>query len=172
VRLGEVEVTVPDDQATGTSLTLNVPVRVEAGVQRVQVLHPRLVGTPAVERGGAESAAQPVVIRPAVAAAITTAPDGAGAVAVTVPLTPAVGRRQRAVLILNEHHPPGGRPARSYLFVAPPLGPAGPPVDQVTFRLTGVTPGDYLVRVQVDGAESVLTAGADGRFDQPRVTIQ
>jgi hypothetical protein len=76
------------------------------------------------------------------------------------------------VLILNEHHPPDQRPARSYLFVAPPLDPAGPPVDDVIFRVTGVTPGDYLVRVQVDGAESVLTAGADGRFDQPRVTIQ
>jgi len=174
VRLGEVEMTVPDDQATGSRLTVTVPAAVVAGVHGVQVVHPRLVGTPAVERGGAESAAEPVVIRPTVADAVTAASGGAGAVDVTVPLTPAVGRRQRVVLILNEHHPPppDQRPTRSYLFVAPPLDPAGPAtVDEVTLRVTGVMPGDYLVRVQVDGAESILATGADGRFDQPRVTI-
>ena len=174
VRLGEVDVTVPNDRATGTRLTVIVPAGVVAGVQRVQVLHPRLVGSPPVERGGAESAAEPVVIRPAVTGVVTAVPDGLDTVAVTVPLVPAVGRRQRVVLILNEHNPPAPevRPARSYLVVAPPLDPAGPPtVNQVTTRVTGVTAGDYLVRVQVDGAESVLSTGAAGRFDLPRVTV-
>jgi hypothetical protein len=172
VRLGEVEVTVPDAQATGTQLTVTVPAAAVAGVQGVQVLHPRLVGVPPVERGGAESAAAPVVVRPALAGPVTPVAGAAGTVALRVPLPPAVGRRQRVVLLLNEYHPPDGRPARAYLFVAPPLDPAGPAtVDEVRVPVAGVTSGEYLVRVQVDGAESVLAAGADGRFDLPRVAV-
>jgi hypothetical protein len=172
VRLGEVEVPVPDDQITGTSLTVTVPSGVVAGVQRVQVLHPRLVGIPPAQRGGAESAAEAVIVRPAVAGTVTAVPDGAEAVAVTVPLTPAVGRRQRVMLILNQHHPADQQPGQSYIFLVPPRDPNGPAsAATVTVRVTGVVADDYLVRVQVDGAESVLAAGADGRFDLPRVTI-
>jgi hypothetical protein len=127
---------------------------------------------PPAERGGAESAAEAVIIRPALAGTVTAVPDGVDAVAVTVPLTPAVGRRQRVVLILNEHHPADQSPGQSYIFLVPPRDPNGPAsVATVTVRVTGVVPDDYVVRVQVDGAESVLTAGADGRFDLPRVTI-
>ena len=130
------------------------------------------VGIPPAERGGAESAAEAVIVRPAVAGAVTAVADGADAVAVTVPLTPAVGRRQRVVLILNEHQPADQRPGQSYIFLVPPRDPGGPAsAATVTVRVTGVVPGDYLVRVQVDGAESVLAAGADGSFDLPRVTI-
>jgi hypothetical protein len=171
VRLGEFEVTVPDDQATGTGLTVMVPAGVLAGVQGVQVLHPRAVGTPPVERGGAESAAAAVVVRPALTGAVTAQPGGAGTVLVTVPLTPPVGRSQRVLLTLNQHHPPNQTTGRSYAFVAPPLDPAAAPVNAVTVPVTGVKAGDYLVRVQVDGAESVLVPGADGRFDLPRVRI-
>jgi hypothetical protein len=174
VRLGDVEVLVPSDRVTGTRLKVDVPAGVAAGVRRVQVLHPRLVGMPPVERGGAESAAAPIVIRPALTGPAAPVAGAAGTVAVRVPLTPAVGRQQRVVLLLNEHHPPPAeeRPARAYVFVAPPLDPAVPaPVGAVTVPVTGVAPGDYLVRVQVDGAESVLGIGADGRYDQPRVRI-
>ena len=137
MRLGEVEVPVPDDQVTGTSLTVTVPGGVVAGVQRVQVLHPRLVGIPPAERGGAESAAEAVIVRPTVAGAVTAVADGADAVAVTVPLTPAVGRRQRVMLILNEHHPADQRPGQSYIFLVPPRDPNGPAV-----RSDGDGPGD------------------------------
>jgi hypothetical protein len=172
VRLDGIEVLVPNDQATGTRLVVPLPASVTAGVRGVQVVHPRLVGTPPVERGGAESQAAPILVRPAVTGPVTTAPGAAGAVDVTVPLMPPVGRRQHVVLTLNEHHPPGDTTGRAYAFVAPPLDPAAPaPADAVTVPVTGVTPGEYLVRVQVDGAESILTAGADGRYDQPRVSI-
>ncbi|HET6214671.1 MAG TPA: hypothetical protein VFE14_17530, partial [Micromonosporaceae bacterium] len=64
------------------------------------------------------------------------------------------------------------RAALAYLFVAPPADPAGPETHTaVTVPATGVEPADYLVRIQVDGAASTLTAGADGRYDTPRVTI-
>jgi hypothetical protein len=172
VRLDGVEVLVPADQATGTRLVVQLPAGVTAGVRGVQVLHPRMVGTPPVERGGAESAAAPILVRPALTGPVTTAAGDPGAVDVTLPLAPPVGRRQHVVLTLNEHHPAGDAIGRAYAFVAPPLDPDGPAtVDAVTVPVTGVTPGEYLVRVQVDGAESVLTTGADGRYDGPRVTI-
>jgi hypothetical protein len=37
--------------------------------------------------------------------------------------------------------------------------------------ISGVTPGIYLVRVQVDGAESPLHTGPDGRYDGPVVVL-
>jgi hypothetical protein len=172
VRLDGLEVLVPDDQATGTRLVVPLPAGVTAGVRGVQVVHPRMVGTPPVERGGAASGAAPILVRPVVAGLVTTAPGGPDVVDVTVPLIPPVGLRQHVVLTLNEHHPPDGEAGRAYAFVAPPLDPAGPATaDAVTVPVTGVTAGEYLVRVQVDGAESILTPGADGRYDQPRVSI-
>ena len=174
VRFGDVEVTVPSDRATGTRLVVTVPPGVVAGVRGVQVLHPRLVGSPPVERGGAESAAAPVIVRPAVTGPVTAQAGAVGTVDVRVPVAPAVGRHQRVLLVLNEHHPPppDQRAARAYVFTRGPRGLDAPAtVDTVTVVAAGVVPGEYLVRVQVEGAESVLTPGADGRLDQPRVTI-
>jgi Pvc16 N-terminal domain len=172
VRLDDAEVPVPADGVTGTRLTLTLPADTPAGLHGLQVLHPRLVGTPPVERGGAESAVVPLLVRPEISNQVTTAAGAAGAVDVTVPVQPPVGRAQRVVLILNEHHPPTDRAARAYAFTAP-LPPSDAPetADQVTVTVTGVEAGTYLVRIQVDGAQSILTAGADGRFEAPRVVI-
>jgi len=173
VRVAGVEVVVPADHVAGTRLTVQLPAGVPAGVQAVQVLHPRIAGDPPQERDGAESNVSPVTVRPVVDGAVSTAPgDPAGTVLVTVPVDPPVGRRQRVMLLLNEHQPPTDRAARAYTFVAPPVDPAGPETrTEVTVPASGVAAGNYLVRVQIDGAESVLTAGADGRYDLPRVAI-
>ncbi|MGH4024801.1 MAG: DUF4255 domain-containing protein [Pseudonocardiaceae bacterium] len=173
VRLDDIDVLVPADQVTGTRLTVDLPQGVTAGVRTVQVVHPRLVGSPPQERAGAESDATPLIVRPVVRAAITATLSAVpGVVDITVPLAPPVGKRQRVVLTLNEHHPPTDRVARAYTFVAPRFDPQGPETtDQVTVPVRGVTAGRYLVRVQVDGAESVLGVGGDGRFDTPQVTI-
>lgn len=173
VRVGGVEADVPAAQVSATRLTVQLPTGVAAGLQGVQVLHPRIAGEPPQERDGAESNVAPVTVRPVVDGAVTTAPgDVAGTVEITAPVDPPVGLRQRVVLLLNEHHPPTDRAARAYTFAAPPVDPIGPPTrTEVTVPATGVEPADYLLRVLVDGAESVLTAGPDGRYDLPRVTI-
>ena len=41
----------------------------------------------------------------------------------------------------------------------------------ITFAFDGVTPGDYLVYVQVDGAESLLALDGTGKFATPKVKI-
>ena len=60
----------------------------------------------------------------------------------------------------------------AFLTAAPLPAPDAPETaDHVTVPVKGVTPGSYLVRIQVDGAESVLRPGANGRYDAPHVLI-
>jgi hypothetical protein len=94
---------------------------------------------------------------------------------VTIAFTPAVGRRQRARLLLSESTVPVGRPSRGYTFDAPVANGIAVPTQmeaaQIAFAVSGVFPGTYLVRAQVDGAPSPLTTDADGRYNGPTVTI-
>jgi hypothetical protein len=118
----------------------------------------------------------PFVLRPTITA--VEVPD---ATTVTVTLDPAVGRTQRVILWLNEYNPPADRPAYAYSFDAPGHnGIVDEPVDETTtvaFSLARVAPGDYLVRVQVDGAESPLAVDTDpysptfNQYNNPKVTI-
>ena len=81
--------------------------------------------------------------------------------------------------MLNEFGAPASRAPRSYRFDAPsrdlPAAPAS--VDTVEVPVTGVAAGDYLLRVLVDGAESLLQredneASPDfGKFVGPRENI-
>jgi hypothetical protein len=50
---------------------------------------------------------------------------------------------------------------------------ASDPEETSTLRIRtrGVASGDYLVRVQVDGAESPLDLGPDGQFESPQATF-
>jgi hypothetical protein len=92
---------------------------------------------------------------------------------VTVMLDPEVGQRQRVVLLLNEKQPPDTRPPRSYGFEAPPrTQPASPETSaSITIPVSGVAPGSYLVRVRVDGVESMLETNSSGAYDSPEVEI-
>jgi hypothetical protein len=160
VQFGAIELPVPPDQLTDTSLVVPVPPGVPAGVLGVQVRHQR-----------AESVAAPLLVRPRVAGPVT-AVAGDGRVEVTVPVEPPVGRGQRVQLLLAEHPPPTDRLPRAYAVPAPPADPAGPAESaQVVVPVRDAVPGDYLVRVQVDGAQSVLATGPDGAYTGPLVSL-
>jgi hypothetical protein len=77
-------------------------------------------------------------------------------------------------LLLNEFDAPDTRSARSYSFPAPVDNGIGDPnvadTGTIVFPVTGIVAGDYLVRVQVDGAQSLL-APAAGKFNSPKITI-
>jgi hypothetical protein len=89
---------------------------------------------------------------------------------------PAIGDAQRVVLLLNELNPsvtgsPGSEVvSQSYSFTAPSRialsASAGSPgaSDTITIPISGVKAGTYLVRIQVDGAESPLGNDATGRL--------
>jgi len=174
VRVGGVVVTPAAGQVTDTQISLPIPAGVPAGIRGVQVIQPFMMGTPPVAHEGVESNAVPFVLRPTITGAVTTAPGAeAGVTDVSVPLDPPVGKAQRVVLLLNEFQPPTTRSPFAFSFVAPSRNPpASPPtVVTITFPTVGVQSAEYLVRVQVDGAESVLAVDGTGQFSSPRVTF-
>lgn len=153
------------------------PQRLRAGVQGIQVVHERRIGTPAVPHRGEESNVMAFVLRPRIrragddpnaaddALAFTPA-AGADPPRIAATLEPVVGKTQHAELLLN----PAGDPSRpSYRFPAPPL--RSEDGDTVTFDVPGIEAGSYLVRVRIDGAESVLEADASGEFIRPKMVI-
>jgi hypothetical protein len=185
VRVGGIDVPAPE-QITDTEISLPLPSGLQAGVQGVQVIHQMLMGTPPTPHHGVESNVVAFVLCPTITPPIVTnvtshtVSDAANnwvtlfAADVTVNVSPGVGKKQRVVLLLNEFDPPGNRPAHSYSFKAPPRDEDA---SSIVIQISDVAPGDHLVRVQVDGAESPLTVDTEpssstfNQYIEPKVTI-
>lgn len=179
VRAGGVEVVPGAAAVEETRIAFTLPAQLRAGVQGVQVVHRRLLGSPPEPHAGAESNLAAFVLRPRItsAAFVPGGPGDVNAGTVELTLEPAVGAGQSARLLLNELDAPPGFAPQSYAFDAPPAfqlsPPSSPPdeTDHLSIPVSGVASGDYLVRVQVDGAESPLGTDGAGRFNSPQVTI-
>jgi hypothetical protein len=146
-------------------VTLAVPPGVHAGVKGVQILQKLKMGTPEALHRGFESNVAPFVLRPTITAPPTAvaAPPGAD---VTVKLSPNIGVGQRAVLLLNN---PSAVPPAAYTSL-PVVSTAD--TNQVVLHIDGVPTGTYLARVQVDGAESLLTYDTGtNQFTKPTVNM-
>jgi hypothetical protein len=104
-------------------------------------------------------------------ASITGSGAGPFAGLITLRVSPPIGRDQRVALLLNQVQPASGQPA-AYQFNAEPRDPVtAPPTNEaITIRFQGVNQGTYLVRIQVDGAESPLDFAA-GQYTGPLVAI-
>ncbi|HEX7289000.1 MAG TPA: DUF4255 domain-containing protein [Candidatus Angelobacter sp.] len=133
-----------------TQITLPLPSDVHAGVKAVQVMQKKKMGTPEADHRAFESNVAAFVLRPTISSAsAVAAPNPPGGTNVTLNITPNIGAGQRAVLLLNN------------FSVTPPTGFASLPkvsdVDagQVTINIRGVPPATYMVRLQIDGAESL-----------------
>jgi Pvc16 N-terminal domain len=152
-----------------SEITATLPAGLPAGVQGLQVVQPRMMGTPPAAHRGVESNLAPFVLHPRIISATPTASD------VTVKLAPNVGKRQRATLLLNELNAPSTRAARAFNFPAPPRKATDPSdTDTLKFPIAGVPSGDYLARVEIDGADSALQVDPDPdnpRYVGPKVTI-
>jgi hypothetical protein len=151
-----------------------------AGLLPVQVVHSVDLGDPPAPHGALSSEPAALVVRPAAtfahAVTSTVVVDGEdfhdGTITATI--DPPVLRRQRVGVLLNERNAPVTRPARSFAFAAPDgngLPASGISTTNVTVEFAGVASGPYVARVSVDGVDSVLLVGADGRFEQPQVVL-
>lgn len=185
VRVGGVEVTPAPQSISDTQITVPIPASLQAGVQSVQVSHQILMGNPPLPHSGIESNVAAFVLQPAInrrpddSDNITVSPpvvaaDQTRSADVFVVLTPRVRAGQRTVLLMNELD--ASPQARSYSFANRPLTlpPDQTDTDTITFHISGVAAGPYLVRVQVDGAESPLVTDADPdnpRYTRPRMTV-
>jgi hypothetical protein len=150
-----------------TQLTLPIPPSLHAGVKALQVLQKLDMGTPAAIHRGFESNVAPFVLRPKVqSATAVTAPNPPGGANVTLTLVPNIGIGQRAVLLLNDVT--GANPtAFSSTGVV-----STAESNQILINIANVPTGTYLVRAQVDGAESLLTVNSvTNLLDGPTVTM-
>ena len=160
-----------------TQIALTLPGGLVAGVQSLQVLQGILIGTlPNQHSSSVASNLAPFVLVPKIAIQNVTTNS------VKVGFTPNVGKSQRATLLLNELNAPDKRAAYQFNFAAPKNNGISDPTQTdtptITFAIRGVPAGDYLVRVQVDGAQSapdVDTNSASPTFGQylgtPKVSI-
>jgi hypothetical protein len=130
-----------------------------SGIQGVQVVQQVLFGSPADPHRGFESNVVPFVLHPT-----ARNPSLAGQV-VSVDVDPPVRSGQRVTLLLNQNV---ALDPVAFTFTGPV-----PATDTSTVRVTtsGVTPGNYFVRLQVDGAESPLDLDPASATFGPTVTL-
>ncbi len=182
VRVGGLEIVPPPDRVTDTEITLPLPAELHAGVRIIQVVQPVLMGTPPVPHTGVESNVAPFVLRPTITASVSGISSSVvsgvtvHAATLTVTFVPPVAVGQRVIVLLNEFQTMPTPDARAYTFEAPSwdditLPPGVDETATLDFSVRMVIPGEYLVRVQVDGAESPLGLDASGHYATPRVMI-
>jgi hypothetical protein len=149
---GDLQLQIPDDLPAGI-----IPVSVRTG-------------------RGITSNTAALVLRPRISnleQKSRTEKNGTKVKVVTFDIKPEVQPGQRGLLLLNElkddiHDP---QPRRAYSINLPRQEDAA---SRITVMVPQVQPGTYLVRVQIDGAESQLEppASDDQPYAGPRVTIR
>lgn len=153
-----------------------------AGVQGVQVIHKYIFGLPAdpetpspadphqgLESNVAAFVLHPAFTQPIQALNIQNDLNNTRKGEIRVAIEPTVGKKQRVVLLLNGTAPQN---APTYSFAIPARA-----ADTATLNIpfSRVKPGAYFVRVQIDGAESLLEQDPDPTnpaFIGPQVNIQ
>lgn len=171
IRIGDIEMTPSPENLTNESIKVTLPASLRAGILSLAVVHKMLMGKPAVPHRGVESNVFPFVLSPTITS--VTAPalinDGNDNMSgnVLLDIDPQVGKKQRAVLLLNELDPPSDRVPGAYVFEALSRDePANPDsTGTITIAVKLVKKGHYLVRVQIDGAQS--EPGVDGDNTSP-----
>ncbi len=180
VSIGNVEVKLdPTDSlntVTDTEVRLNLgsplftgqPLR--AGIQGVAILHPVMMGEPQVEHYGFESNIKPMILSPTITGTAVTGTN------LTIQVNPKIGRTQKVTALLNEFEAAGI--PHAYSIKAPEnngiTSDTVNETDSVAFPAGDVEPGTYLLRIQVDGAESPLevsTNPANPIYNGPLVSL-
>ena len=174
VRIGDGDLITPI-AVSDTEITLNLaepPLDagvLRAGVHGVQVVHSMMLGTPPTPHRSVESNVAPFILHPAITN-VTASTSGTDprVTKVVVTLTPPLQSGQRVVLLLNRVGTVPPDEPRAYSFSAKSANGSS----SMTFSgLKGVIAAVYLVRVQVDGAESPLLVDATLSYNSPKVTI-
>ncbi len=164
VQVGNLVVTPQPQNVTDTEIRLPVPPNLPAGVQGLQVIQQKPMGTPPQPHPGFESNVAPFVLHPVITV------QNAAAAQIIVSVNPTARKDQRASLLLNEAtSPPPVAPA-AYTIALPPLTNDS---NTLTFPISGVQGGNttYFIRLRLDGAESPLDLDALSPTFGPTVTI-
>jgi hypothetical protein len=143
----EMAVTGEPDQLRFSLADLPIGV-LRAGVLGLQVVHPRLLGEPPTPHAGADSNLAAFILHPTLSGGPFNLPSTAD-VSLSLTIHPPVRARQRAALLLTGT---GGAQLRAIRVDIPPAN-----TDRATIAITLPRPplGRYLVRILVEGAESL-----------------
>ena len=159
-------------------LSLHLPAGLKAGIQGVQIVHQRLMGSPPEPHHGVQSNVEAFILSPQIENINITNIQGTGdalrSANIELQVTPDIQETQKVILLLNEFIPGNATvPSNAYSFQATPLALASPPgpTDTITFQVSNVVAGDYLVRVMIDGAQSPLGTDSNGKYNAPQVAI-
>jgi hypothetical protein len=167
VRLGNTETLVIPQEVKETQISLLMPPDLYASVQSIQVVHLTMSNADQTDHL-VESNVAAFVLHPTISAflaQVENSGDNLRTAEINVKFQPKVGKAQRVVLLLNEAS--SDSPV-AYSFL---VAPRTQDTDAITIPVKNVKPGTYVVRVQVDGAESPLHKNQSGEYDSPQVTI-
>ena len=162
VRVGPAEL-APAPGATALRIEATLDASVPAGLRGVQVVHRRPADGGVPPRLVATSNTLPLLVRP-VPTVTSVVPDVA--LTVSPPLLPG----QRATVLLVRLTPGPAGSADSVTIRLDPVPEGGPPLSSLLVSRDDVPDGEWLVRVDVDGVESVPELVGD-TYGAPRLTL-
>ncbi|BAV06604.1 Protein of unknown function [Filimonas lacunae] len=166
----------PQWLSAGT-LAFTLPADISAGVHGVQVSHPVNMGNPPVLHAGAISTAEAFVLHPQLTNIQVNNAQGSGtqprSADITLKINPGVGTTQKVLLLLNEVD--SGAPGvtlHAYSFSWAQASPPAPgPFTDIVIPIHNVAAGAYLVRIQIDGVQSVLGTDGNGKYNTPQLVL-
>ncbi|MEH1894008.1 MAG: DUF4255 domain-containing protein [Nostoc sp.] len=168
IRLSNTETLIVPHDVKETQISLLVPSDLSASVQGIQVVH-LTMGNAGQTDYVVESNVAAFVLHPTITAFVAqveNSGDNLRTAEITVKFQPKVGKAQRVVLLLNEA---SDNSPVAYSFL---VASRTEDTDAITIPVKNIKPGTYIVRVQVDGAESQLhKKNQSGGYDSPEVTI-
>ena len=178
-----------------TQITITLPSGLYAGVHGLQVVHHTMMSTPPPHKGVESNSAasvlhpplteevtvsesnlvafvlHPIIIGEVTVSTLNGTEDAPPLTALKITVKPTIGKDQRVALLLNKIL---SKEPVSYTFVDKSRDTDK---DTLEIPITGVEAADYLVRVQVDGAQSQLIIDIDkdspafNQYIGPKVTI-
>ncbi|BDA66010.1 hypothetical protein CAL7716_001760 [Calothrix sp. PCC 7716] len=169
LRLGNQDKFFTPFDVQDTQVSLQTPPDLRAGVQSVQVVHQTM------EIGGSqnliESNVAAFILHPKIidqtryTKSNEDSKDNLSSGEINVKFNPKIGKEQRVILLLNEIS------SENPVFYSLPIAARATDTDTIAVTVKNVKPGAYLVRIQVDGATSILYRNKNGEYDSPQVTI-
>ncbi len=179
VRVGGFEVAPDPDASSDRQVVFTAPTGLRAGLNEAQVVHRVVLNTPP-SRDIFESNPGVFLLRPLIGKnagnnydisfgdRVVNA-DGTRSGTVTVNLIqPAIDPTQQVRLLLSQLNPPPGQPPRTFRVDAPHRTADA---TSLAIPVRNIAVATYLVRLQVDGAESPLDVDGTGKFSGPTVDI-
>lgn len=166
VRVGDVVLTPAEGDITATQVKVALTdSRLRAGATSLVVITDNGTSAPAG-----------FVLTPTITAVRLRGGKGGGTASLRISVEPKAWSTDAVTVLLNSRKGYGGGPG-SYAFDMPSTGANQPPVPlgAVTIPIPGVEAGTYLVRIQVNGAESPLAMATDAQgrtvYASPRVKV-